>query len=135
MSGAVQVDLTLAGHDHKYERTCSVYKKTCLQACIVSPNCFTVSAHMDSSHPHFARSMVFPFACGNPRIQLAVRCIMHASHAACTAMQHEKHLIQRYFFKIALCVWPFRYFGNSSVTALYPCPLQHDDGTRAARRT
>ncbi|EIE21772.1 Metallo-dependent phosphatase [Coccomyxa subellipsoidea C-169] len=27
-----QVDLTLAGHDHKYERTCSVYKKTCLQA-------------------------------------------------------------------------------------------------------
>ncbi|CAL8471735.1 g11277 [Coccomyxa elongata] len=26
-----QVDLTLAGHDHKYERTCPVYKKTCLQ--------------------------------------------------------------------------------------------------------
>lgn len=27
----MQVDLTLAGHDHKYERTCPVYKKTCLQ--------------------------------------------------------------------------------------------------------
>ncbi|KAK9918496.1 hypothetical protein WJX75_004496 [Coccomyxa subellipsoidea] len=26
-----QVDLSLAGHDHKYERTCPVYKKTCLQ--------------------------------------------------------------------------------------------------------
>jgi hypothetical protein len=33
---AVQVDLTLAGHDHKYERTCPVYKKTCLQVCSTS---------------------------------------------------------------------------------------------------
>lgn len=33
----VQVDLTLAGHDHKYERTCPVYKRTCLQARPVLP--------------------------------------------------------------------------------------------------
>ena len=26
----MQVDVTLSGHDHKYERTCPVYKKTCL---------------------------------------------------------------------------------------------------------
>ena len=26
----VQVDVTFSGHDHKYERTCPVYKKACL---------------------------------------------------------------------------------------------------------
>ena len=26
----LQVDVTLSGHDHKYERTCPVYKKNCL---------------------------------------------------------------------------------------------------------
>ncbi len=26
----MQVDVTLSGHDHKYERTCPVFKKTCL---------------------------------------------------------------------------------------------------------
>ena len=27
---AMQVDVTLSGHDHKYERTCPVFKKMCL---------------------------------------------------------------------------------------------------------
>jgi hypothetical protein len=27
---AAQVDVTFSGHDHKYERTCPVYKKRCL---------------------------------------------------------------------------------------------------------
>ena len=26
----MQVDVTFAGHDHKYERTCPVYMKSCL---------------------------------------------------------------------------------------------------------
>lgn len=26
----MQVDVTFSGHDHKYERTCPVYKKACL---------------------------------------------------------------------------------------------------------
>lgn len=30
MRVCLQVDVTLSGHDHKYERTCPVYKRNCL---------------------------------------------------------------------------------------------------------